>query len=43
MIVYLATKTEFRADIFSNRIEWKIRDSFKGDKALWKIPKQRGV
>ena len=30
MIVYLATKTEFRADILSNRIEEKILDSFKG-------------
>lgn len=30
MIVYLATKTEFRSDILSNRIEEKILDSFKG-------------
>ena len=43
MIVHLATKAEFRADILSNRIEEKILDSFKGDKALRKILKQRGV
>jgi DUF2075 family protein/SOS-response transcriptional repressor LexA len=30
MIVYLATKTEFKADILSNRIEEKILASFKG-------------
>lgn len=30
MIVYLATKTEFKADILSNRIEEKILTSFKG-------------
>jgi uncharacterized protein len=30
MIVYLATKADFRADILSNRIEEKILDSFKG-------------
>lgn len=30
MIVYLATKAKFRADILSNRIEEKILDSFKG-------------
>jgi DUF2075 family protein len=30
MIVYLATKNEFRSDILSNRIEEKILDSFKG-------------
>ncbi|MFM2221189.1 MAG: hypothetical protein RLZZ553_937 [Verrucomicrobiota bacterium] len=30
MIVYLATKADFRADILSNRIEEKIHDSFQG-------------
>jgi len=30
MIVHLATKAEFRADILSNRIEEKILDSFNG-------------
>lgn len=30
MIVYLATKTEFKSDILSNRIEEKILASFKG-------------
>jgi DUF2075 family protein len=30
MIVYLATKAEFRADVLSNRIEEKILASFKG-------------
>lgn len=30
MIVYLATKADFRADILSNRIEEKILDSFQG-------------
>jgi hypothetical protein len=30
MIVYLPTKTEFKADILSNRIEEKILASFKG-------------
>lgn len=30
MIVYLATKAEFRADILSNRIEEIVHDSFKG-------------
>lgn len=30
MIVYLATKAEFRADILFNRIEEKILDSFRG-------------
>jgi hypothetical protein len=29
MIVYLATKTRFREDILSNRIEWIVHDSFK--------------
>ena len=36
MIVYLATKADFRADILSNRIEEKILDSFKGYKGLLK-------
>jgi uncharacterized protein len=30
MIVYLATKTEFRADVLSNRIEEKILGAFRG-------------
>lgn len=30
MIVYLATKADFRADILSNRIEEKILGSFQG-------------
>jgi hypothetical protein len=30
MIVYLATKTEFKSDILSNRIEEKILASFQG-------------
>lgn len=30
MIVYLATKADFRADILSNRIDEKILDSFQG-------------
>lgn len=30
MIVYLATKSDFRADILSNRIEERILNSFKG-------------
>jgi len=29
MIVYLATKADFRSDILSNRIEEKILDSFQ--------------
>jgi len=43
MVIYRATKAEFRADILSNRIEEKILGLFKGDKALRKILKQRGV
>ena len=30
MIVYLATKTQFRADILSNRIEEIVHESFHG-------------
>jgi hypothetical protein len=30
MIVYLATKADFRADILSNRIEEKVLESFQG-------------
>ncbi len=30
MIVYLATKADFHADILSNRIEEKVLESFQG-------------